>query len=179
MIYRLHFAGTSAHLQRRWVTGASETRGACSNVDDTVQHRHENKRPGLFQDSRELAVQLCEKSSGVGRFSCVSFDHGAHHRRDQRCADAMAHHIANTNGGRVVRKPCDMKEIAAHQGRRQITVTKTEPRCARGGVCRKNRIRARHERLLQFRRHTQIRFHLLVFLANLAVALLDFPNVRQ
>ncbi|KAG0506405.1 MAG: hypothetical protein Udaeo_02030 [Candidatus Udaeobacter sp.] len=85
----------------------------------------------------------------------------------------MAHYIANTNGGRIFVKPCDMKEIAAHLGRRQITVTKAEPRVPRGGVCRKSRIRARHERLLQFCRHSQICFHLLIFLANLAVALFD------
>src|SRR6476661_3022965 len=121
---RLNFARTSAHPQRRWVTGARETCGARSDIDDAVEHRYEDKRAGLFQNSRELAVQLREKATGIGRFSCVSFDHGAHHRRDQRCADAMAHYVANTNGGRIVAEPCDMKEIAAHLGRRQITMTK-------------------------------------------------------
>ena len=161
------------------MTRARETRGALSNIDDAVEHRYEDKRAGLFQNSGELAVQLREKATRIGRFNCVGFDHGAHHRRDQRCADAMAHYIANTNGGRIFVKPCDMKEIAAHLGRRQITVTKAEPRFPRGCICRKNRIGVRHECLLQFRRHSQICFHLLVFLANLAVALFDFPNVRQ
>ena len=110
----LHFAGTSTDLQWRWVTRARETGDACFDVDDAVQHRHKNKRAGLFQNSRELAVQLREKATGLGCFDRMSFDHCAHHRGDQRCADAMAHYIANTNGGRIFVKPCDMKEIAAH-----------------------------------------------------------------
>ena len=58
---RLHFAGTSAHLQRRWVTGASKTGDPLSDIDHTVEDRYEDKRAGLFQDSRKLAVQLREK----------------------------------------------------------------------------------------------------------------------
>ena len=71
-------------------------------IDDAVEHRYEDKRASLFQNSRKLAVQLCEKATGIGRFCSMSFDHGTHHRGDQRCADAMAHYIANTNGGCVV-----------------------------------------------------------------------------
>src|SRR5215471_9897478 len=58
-------------------------------------------------------------------------------------------------------------------------MTKAEPALGRASVCRKSRIRARHQRLLQFRRHPQIGFHLLVLLANLAVALFEFANVRK
>ena len=67
-----------------------ETGDACFDVDDVVQHRHKNKRAGLFQNSRELAVQLREKATGLGCFDRMSFDHCAHHRGDQRCADAIA-----------------------------------------------------------------------------------------
>ena len=70
---RLHFARTSAHLQRRWVTGASETGDALSDIDDTVEHRHEDKRAGLLQDSRKLAVQLREKSTRIAALQLREF----------------------------------------------------------------------------------------------------------
>ena len=73
-----------------------------SDIDHTVEHRYEDKRAGLFQNSRELAVQLREKPTRLAGFDRMSFDHCTHHRGDQRCANAMAHYIANTNGGRVV-----------------------------------------------------------------------------
>jgi hypothetical protein len=58
-------------------------------------------------------------------------------------------------------------------------MTKVEPHCVRGGVCPDSRIRAWHQRLLQFRRHSKIGLHLLVFLANLAVPLFQLANVRR
>src|SRR5215472_8502674 len=102
------------------MTGASETCVPDSYINDTVEHRYEYERTRLLQDSRELTVQLREESTGINGFRRMSFDHCAHHRGDQRRADAMTHHIANTNSGRVVAKPRDVKEIAAHQGGRQV-----------------------------------------------------------
>src|SRR5262249_4997034 len=144
---RLHFTRTSARVQWRGMTGASEARDGLSDIDHTVQHRHENESAGLLQNSCELAVQLREKATRINGFCGVSFDHCAHHRRDQRRTNAMAHHIANTNSSRVAVKPCDVKEIAAHQCGRQITMTKAEPCCACAGVCWNTRIGARHQRL--------------------------------
>src|SRR4051794_9523537 len=109
--------------------------------------------PVCFKIPVNSLFNCVEKATGLGCFDRMSFDHCAHHRGDQRCVDAMAHYIANTNGGRLFVKPCDMKEIAAHQHSREIPMTKTELGRLRGGVCRKSRIRARHECLLQFRRH--------------------------
>src|ERR1700747_857823 len=108
------------------MTSATEACLPSPYIDDTKQHGHEDERAGLLQDSCELAVHLCQESTGVSSFCRVSFNHCAHHRRDQRCADAMTHHIANTNGGCVVVKPRDVKEIAAHQRSRQITMTKAK-----------------------------------------------------
>src|SRR4029077_9910480 len=61
---RLHFSGTSACAQRRWVTSASETRVPHSDIDHTVEHRYEHERASLLQDSGELAVQLREEPTG-------------------------------------------------------------------------------------------------------------------
>src|SRR4029077_16705058 len=57
----LNFPGTSTHLQWRRGTGASKTGDPLSDIDHTVEDRHKNKRAGLFQDSRELAVQSREE----------------------------------------------------------------------------------------------------------------------
>src|SRR5262249_11416350 len=139
---RLHFSGTSARVEWWWVTSASDACVSHPDIDDAVEHRHKYERAGLLQDSRELAVQLRQESTGINGFRRMGFDHCAHHRRDQRRADAVAHHIANTNSGCVVVKPCDVKKIAAHQGSWYTAVTK-EDTCVTGpGITCSTRIRA-------------------------------------
>ena len=56
------------------MTGSGKTGAAFSDVDDTVKHCRENERAGLLHNSRELIVQLCEKSTGIGGLSRVRFD---------------------------------------------------------------------------------------------------------
>jgi hypothetical protein len=58
----------------------------------------------------------------------MSFDQCAQHCRDQRGSDSMAHHVANTNAGCVVRKPCDVKKITPHHACWQITMIKMQLR---------------------------------------------------
>src|SRR5262249_52772068 len=48
--HALYFAGSSTHVQRRWVTRARKARGARCDVDHAVEHRDEHQRAGLLQD---------------------------------------------------------------------------------------------------------------------------------
>src|SRR5258707_3036266 len=72
--HRFDFARCSPNMLRRRMTGPAKTGVALSDVDDTVKHSREDQRPGLLHDSRELVVQLCEKSTRIGGVNRVRFD---------------------------------------------------------------------------------------------------------
>src|SRR4029077_7918394 len=126
--HSLDFARGSAHTQRRRMTGPGKTGAAFSDVDDTVKNSCEDQRAGLLHNSRELIVQLCEKSTRIDGLSRVRFDQCPQHRGDQRCAHSVSHHITNTNTGCLLRKTCDVKEITAHHTGWQVTMIKTQRR---------------------------------------------------
>src|SRR5215469_16126479 len=135
-------------MKRRRMTGASKTGITVSDVHDTVKHRREDQRAGLLQNSGELAVQFCEKPTRIGSLSRVRFDQCAQHRRDQRRAHSVSHHVADTNASSVIREPCDMKKIAAHHAGWQVTMIKAQSRRFMVRTSRKTWIGVWHQRLL-------------------------------
>jgi hypothetical protein len=54
--HALYLAGTSTHVQRRRMTGASEARVVPFDIDHTVEHGYEDQRAGLLQNPGELTV---------------------------------------------------------------------------------------------------------------------------
>ena len=89
----------------------------------------------------------------------------------------MAHHVADEDARLVIGNAHDMKEIAADQTRRLIEVGETQACVLCRGGGRKKRIFLWQERLLQFHRHAQVGFHLVVPRPDLALFGLELENV--
>ena len=89
----------------------------------------------------------------------------------------MPHHVADENARFLVGDAHDMKKIAAHQAGRLIEMGETKARGLGGGGRGKERVLLGQERLLQFHRHAQIGFHLLVLRPDLALLGFELENV--
>ena len=75
----------------------------------------------------------------------------------------MAGHVANEDGGFVVRECGDAEKIAAHRFGGLVAMDKLERALFREYVAGENRVLLRQHGQLDFARHLQIALHELVF----------------
>ena len=91
---------------------------------------------------------------------------------DERGTHPMSHHIADQNAGGVFSDWENTEEIAAHVARRKVQAEKPQRALLRRSRRRGSLETSAATKPLQFARHLQFLFHLLVLFAQLASPLL-------
>ena len=86
----------------------------------------EHRAARVAQDLPQLAIQMRQQRCGIQRRGFEFLDQRPQHRRHQRRANAVAHHVAQKNRSHMIVEDLNVEEVAADGAGCQVTMAEVQ-----------------------------------------------------
>src|SRR5260370_12138748 len=138
---------------------------------DQVESWGVHSGAGLLEHADQAAVDLSQQLSWLGSGAVKVLDQGAKHGGNEGGPHVVAHDVADKHADSSRRNLDDIEEIAADGPAGHVEGEELEAAVTRGAAEGATDVLLGQHGQLEFMRHLELLFHLLIFLAQLVCAL--------